>query len=235
MRAVRDNILVKERPDLDPGVTDIIVPDVAKRFGPSMAPDHLCYAEVVSIGPGSIADNKITARAGDIVTFDLCNVSHAYIQQGQGYMVLPQKAIIEIQRAHGYQPILDWVITRQDVEAMAASMSRYIRAPDYVLVDGQRTDSLVDGSMRIVVERVVASGSGRKHSVRRCPDGPRSSSAYDDQRLPDVWVERLDVPQLVPGQLVAFSPSASVRFRRGGAWYRATPWHEMQFTVDDED
>lgn len=236
MRALRDTVIVRERADLDPGITDIIIPDMAKRFNPSMTPDHLCYAEIVSVGPGSIEQPRINVSPGMIVTFDLANVSHAYIRDGAGYQILPQKALVEkgcyvVGEPLVLKPLLDWVITVQDSEAMASEISKHIRAPDSILVDGQRTDTLVDGSMRLVYERVVGVGAGRLHRIRRLPEGDPQRLAYDDQRVPDVWVERWDVPDVELGELIAFTPSASTRFRRDGKYYRATPWGELQFAL----
>lgn len=236
MRALRDTVIVRERADLDPGITDIIIPDVAKRFNPSMTPDHLCYAEIVSVGPGSIEQPRIAVSPGMIVTFDLANVSHAYIEDGAGYQILPQKALVERGvyvpgEPLQLEPILDWVITAQDDEAMAAQISKHVRAPDSILSDGQRTDTLVDGSMRLVYERVVGKGAGRLHRIRRLPQGDPGRLAYDDQRAKDVWFEVWDEPGVEVGELIAFTPSASTRFRRDGKYYRATAWGELQFAL----
>lgn len=235
MRAVRDSVIVRERADLDPGITDIVVPDIAKRFNPTVEPDHLCYAEVVSVGPGSLEQSRVELSVGDIVTFDLANVSHAYIADGIGYQVLPQKAIVEVRIDGEFQAILDWVVTVQDQEAMAAGISQLVRAPDTILVDGQRTENQTrDGNVRLVYERVVSFGRGRKHAYRRLPEGDPTRLAYDDQRAPDRWVERWSVPEVSRGELIAFSPSAATRFRRGGQYHRAVPWCEVQFSLESE-
>ncbi len=240
MRALRDTVIVRERADLDPGITDIVIPDIAKQFNPSMSPDHLCYAEVVSVGPGSIEQPRLKLKLGDIVTFDLANVSHAFIEGGAGYQVLPQKAIVERRVIYNwdagecrYEAMLDWVITVQDRDAHADRISSLVRAPDTILSDGQRTDQMKDGNMRLVYERVVSAGPGRLHRIRRLPEGDPQRLAYDDQRAPDRWVEHWDVPDVATGELIAFSPSASTRFRRDGKFYRATPWTELQFALEN--
>lgn len=230
MRALRDTVIVRERADLDPGISEIAIPDIAKRFSPTQEPDHLCYGEVVSIGPGSIEQPGVPVRVGDLVTFDLSNVSHAYILEGQGYQVLPQKALTERLTGGAWEPLLDWVITVQDADAMAQRISKLVRAPDTILADGQRTETVTkDGNVRLVYERVAAAGPGRVHRVRLLPSGDPNRLAYDDQRAPDRWVEMLDEPDVKRGDIVAFCPSASTRFRRDGVFCRATPWGELQF------
>ena len=217
MRAVLDNVVVRERSDLDPDTAILHIPDTAKKFAPTAQPDHMCYAEVVSIGRGSIEQHTIASlREGDIVMFDLANVSHAFIEDGAGYQVMPQKALAAVIVEGEPQALLDWVITEQDLDASSKRISSLIRAPDSILVDGQRTDELIDGSMRIVFERVVSTGKGRRYAIRELPRGDLKRLAYDDVRAPDRYVEKLTVPQCEPGELVAFSPSASTRFRRNG-------------------
>lgn len=234
MRAVRDTVIVRERADLDPGITDLVIPDIAKRFNPSVEPDHLCYGEVVSIGPGSLEQSRVDIREGDIVTFDLANVSHAFIEQGKGYQVLPQKALVERQVEGEFRAILDWVITTQDADAMSAHISAVVRVPDTVIVDGQRTETATrDGNIRMVYERVVSVGLGRKHAYRKYPEGDSQRLAYDDQRAPDRWTERWSVPDVSSGDLVAFCPSAATRFRRGGKFHRAVAWDEIHFVLGD--
>ena len=231
MRALRDTVVVRERGDLDPGISEcIIVPETAKRFSPSVQPDHLCYAEIVSIGPGSIEQPLVERlRVGAIVTFDLANVSHAFIEDGKGYQVLPQKAIVESDEV----PLLDWVITVQDPKAMNKAITSIV-LPDTILVDGQRSDSVTaDGNLKLVYERVVAVGPGRRYRVRDLPPNDHKRLAYDDVRAPDKYVTRISIPDCKKDDLIAFSPSAATRFRRGGKYYRAVPWDEVQFAVEE--
>lgn len=232
MRAYRDSVIVRERSDLDPGISAmLIVPEVAKRFSPTPEPDHYCYGEVVSIGPGSIEQPSIASLSvGDIVTYDLANVSHAFMAKGHGYQVVPQKALVE---SNGVA-LLDWVVTVQDTKAMNEAITTLV-LPDTVLSSGQRTENMTtDGNMRIVYERVVKVGPGRKYRIRRLPDGDVNRLAYDDVRAPDTYVTRNSRPECLPGELIAFCPSAATRFRRDGNYYRAVPWEECQFILDEE-
>lgn len=233
MRAVLDNIVVRERSDLDPDTAILFIPDTARKFQPTAQPDHLCYAEVVSIGRGSVEQPTIAnLNPGDIVMFDLANVSHAFIEDGAGYQVMPQKALCAVMVEGEPRALLDWVITEQDLEASNARISSLIRAPDSILVDGQRTDEIQDGNMRMVFERVVSVGRGRRYAIRDLPRGDVKRLAYDDVRAPDRYTERMAIPECVPGELVAFSPSASTRFRRNGKFYRATPCDEIHGVVE---
>lgn len=231
MRAIRDTVIVKERGDLDPGISDLLViPDTAKRVSPSVEPDHMCYGEIVSIGPGSIEQPLIEwLRVGAIVTYDLANVNHAYIADGVGYQIVPQKAIVECDGA----VLLDWVVTVQDTDAMQQAISKHVLMPDGILIDGQRTESVTaDGNMKLVYERVVGVGPGRRYYVRDLPPGDPKRLAYDDVRAPDRYSVRMSIPDVKREDLVAFSPSAATRFRRGGKYYRAVPWDECQGVVE---
>lgn len=232
MKAYRDSVIVRERSDLDPGISDILlIPETAKRFTPSPEPDHLCYGEVVSIGQGSIEQPSIaTLRVGDIVTYDLANVSHAYIQDGTGYQVVPQKALVE---ANGVA-LLDWVVTVQDEKAAGDAISKSVLVPGTIIADGQRTENFTkDGNMRIVYERVVSVGPGRRYRRRDIPDNDEKRLAYDDIRAPDTYKTCISIPECKAGDLIAFCPSAATRFRRGGKFHRAVPYEEVQFALDE--
>lgn len=235
MRAILDGVVCKERTDLDPGFTTIpgfVLPEVSKQVNPTMRPDILCYGEIVSIGPGSINCPRIAGiKVGDVVCYDLANVDHAYYdsETSTGYQKMSQKALAAVMVEDELHALTDWVITEQDNDAMRRFAGISIEVPDSVMVEGARTDTLNDGSMRLIVERVVSVGKGRRYSIRCLPPGDPGRLAYDDIRAPDRYIERMSIPLLERGDLVAFSPSASTRFRRNGKWYRATPWDEMQF------
>jgi hypothetical protein len=235
MRAILDGVVCKERTDLDPGFTTIpnfVLPEISRQTSPSMRPDIICYGEVTSIGPGSINCPRIKGvKVGDVVLYDLANVDHAYYdsETETGYQKLSQKALCAVMVEGEPRAIGDWVITERDDVAMKNFIGHGIDVPDEVLMNGQRTDELQDGSMRLIVERVVSAGSGRRYSIRLLPRGDGQRLAYDDIRAPDRWVERESVPQCVAGDLLGFSPSASTKFRRGGRSFRVTPWDEMQF------
>lgn len=233
MRAILDGVVVKERTDLDPGFTTIpgfVLPEISRQTSPTMRPDILCYGEITSIGPGSINCPRIRGiNVGDVVCYDLANVDHAYYdgEAETGYQKMSQKALCAVQVEGDLRALTDWVITEQDNSAMREFVG-LDEVPDDVLINGMRSDELNDGSMRIIVERVVSVGIGRRYSIRCLPQGDPGRLAYDDIRAPDRYIEKLSVPAVVKGDLVLFSPSASTRFRRNGKWYRATPWEEMQ-------
>lgn len=235
MRAILDGVVVKERTDLDPGFSTIpgfVLPEISRQTSPSMRPDILAYGQITSLGIGSINCPQIRGvRVGDVVCYDLANVDHAGYdgETQEGYQKMSQKALCAVQREDGsLHALTDWVITEQDNEAMKKFVG-LDEVPDDVLINGMRTDELNDGSMRLIVERVVSAGTGRRYAIRVLPPGDPKRLAYDDIRAPDRYVERMSVPEVVAGDLVGFSPSASTRFRRNGKWYRATPWDEMQF------
>lgn len=237
MKAILDGVVCKERTDLDPGFSTIpgfVLPEISRQTSPSMRPDILCYGQVTSLGPGSINCPQIRGvRVGDVVLYDLANVDHAYYdsETQTGYQKLSQKALCAVMVEGEPKALTDWVITERDDAAMKRFIGGAVDVLDSVLIDGQRTDELNDGSMRLIVERVVSAGIGRRYSIRVLPRDDPGRLAYDDIRAPDRYVERVSVPQCVLGDLMLFSPSASTKFRRNGRSFRVTPWEEFQGMV----
>lgn len=232
MRILHDRVLVRERSDLDPGMTTIpgfVFPEISSNINPTITPDIMCYGEIVAIGPGSVNQPAISSlKVGDVVMYDLANVDHAYTDgTGAGHQLMSQKALAAVLVEGEPQALLDWVITEQDNAAMKAYVGS-IEVPDEVLINGERTDKISDGSMRLIVERVHSVGKGRRYCVRQLPRNDTKRLAYDDARAPDRWIECESVPDVRKGDLMLFSPSASTRFRRNGQWYRATAWDEFQ-------
>lgn len=207
-RAYRDQVIVRPREDLDQGWASnegkILLPDSATTMGrgpTGYQEDASCICEVVSRGPKASEQLHL----GDIVVFDLYGVSQAVFIDGEGYLVLPSRAV----RARIFDvglptelvdPIEDWVLSKEDRPAFQKHMLGTILAPEDRYATGVATDNVDDSICRCVLERVVDTG-------------PR-------------------VREIQPAELVGFSPTESCRFRRGNVWYRLTPEENVLFCVE---
>lgn len=217
-KAYRDQVVVKPREDLDQCLMSdtIILPDVAQTASPSPTIDHTAICEVIDIGPGSLDDPDLPeVKRGDVVAFDLFGVSQAFMVDGEGYLIMPFRAVRALIHNPGdketerVQPLNDWVLSVPDLAAMRRHFIGNLHAPDGILDEGHSGDGY-DSIVRCVLDRVVGVGKGIQTKL----------GLYDPGE------------QIKAGDLVGFSPTESCSFRRFGQKYRLTPAENLLFHVE---
>lgn len=196
-KAYGDRVVVKPREELDQAAFSslIILPGNAQTtdrgYGMGEA-DATAICEVVSVGR-----QTEQLSIGDVVLFDLHGISQIVYFDGEGYLMMPERAVrarihdVGKEAAERIEPIFDFVLTVEDKAAFRERVLGNVLVPDETYVDGHGAPGSIT---RFVLERVVAAG----------PEG----SPPDEEVNPD--------------DLVFFNPAAACRFRRFGKFYRLT-------------
>lgn len=215
MRAFNDLIILRPREDLERkwNSASIITPDSALTSADDMVGfrhDHAAIAEVYRL-PEDYAGDDL--KVGDGVVLPLFSASKVVLIDGVPYLAAKRTAIAARVTALGeasekIEALNGYVLTRQDVDAMQNRMYGGMVLQDEYLDDGLPCDSGSDGIVRLVLERCVSVGT-----------------AYLSPTL--------QKPKQRKGELLAFNPYASCRFRRFGRKYRLTPNEDIQFGLDD--
>lgn len=222
MRALNNQIVLLPREDLEDNWASII--RVNKATG--LVEPRPVYGEVVSVGPGDQLHPDIPdLKPGDLVVWDLSKIGPPVIEHGRtlflnSFNCLLGRLINPKTEDERCQALLDVVITERAPIAMQAAITTgAIVLPDSVMADGIQEGSK-ESPVTCVYERVVSVGRGitfsGRHLCARCKD----------------HLQRTEVPEVKPGELVVFNPAHSVEWRRRGKWLRFTPASEIRGVVE---
>lgn len=214
MRAFNDLIILRPREDLERkwNSSVIITPDTVLTSAEDMVGfrhDHAAIAEVYRVPE----DCKTDLKEGDGVVLPLYSGSKVVLIDGCAYLAAKRDAIAARVTGVGeasekVEALNGYILTRQDVDAMQNHMHGGLILSDDYLDDGIPCDGGADGIVRLVLERCVSVGS-----------------AYLSPTL--------QKPAQRKGELLAFNPYNSCRFRRFGVKYRLTPNEAMNFALEE--
>lgn len=226
MRALNNQIVLIPREDLEDHWGHII--RVNKQTG--VLDPRPVYGEVHSVGPGDQIHPDIPdLRPGDLVVWNLAMIGPPVIENGKtlflnSFNCLLARITNPNTDEEAYQALLDVVLTEEAPLAMAAAMSPTLAAlagpgksflPDTVARDGLK-EGAGESPVTTVYERVLSAGRGITFSGRntcaRCK----------------CELQRTEVPDVAPGDLVVFNPLHSVEWRRRGRNLRFTPASEIR-------
>jgi hypothetical protein len=115
---------------------------------------------------------------------------------------------------------LDVVLTEAAPLAMQRAISPLLILPDSVARDGMQ-EGAAESPVTTVFERVVSVGRGITFAGRNTCAKCRCE------------LQRTEVPECAPGDLVVFNPAWSVDWRRRGRNLRFTPFSEIRALADE--
>lgn len=222
MKALNNQIVLAPREDLEDNWGNIIRVNQAT----GLIEPRPVYGEVVSVGPGDQLHPDIPdLQPGDVVVWDLSKIGPPVVEHGKTLFLNSFNCLLgkltnpKTDQEH-CQALLDVVLTERAPLAMQAAITTgAIILPDSVMADGIKEAK--DSPVTCVYERVVSVGRGITFSGRntcaRCK----------------CELHRTEVPEVNPGELVAFNPSHSVEWRRRGKWLRFTPASELRGIVEE--
>jgi hypothetical protein len=230
--------------------------------GKDVCPDSFAFGEVVEVGPGnrSLSECRPVLPPGMVVGYTRNRIAHSFHQDGElVHMVHEHGVVCEVSGLPlevELRPLMNWVLTRRDAEGFQKAIGRSYPMDPSELAEGistnhhQRPDvhggtamarpgHVVDSKVRMVVERVVATGPGRWVQPTGLPEMTRMAGSmfnnstqrevwtdaqYTGRKLPAVWVEN----QAEPGHLAGFLRcGSSTRLYVRGVHYSLTPWQEF--------
>jgi hypothetical protein len=153
-------------------------------------------------------------NVGDIVVLPLFSCSKVVVLKKEIGILVAMRALAGVitdlgQPNEAVRAINDFVLTRQDREAFEAHMNGGLILPEDFVSDGIPVDGGSDGIVRICLERCMSAGGG----------------VYLKKAL---WK-----PKQRKGELIAFNPLATCRFRRFGQFFRLVPSEDCQFALDE--
>lgn len=214
MRAFNDLIILRPREDLEQkwNSSTIITPDTALVSADSMVGfqhDHAAIAEVYRVPEDCATD----LQPGDGVILPLFCASKVVCIDGVPYLAAKKGAIAARVRdvggpAERLEALNGFVLTKRAREEFEKHFHGGLLLTEDQVDDGIHCDGGSDGIVRIVCERTVSVG------VTYLNPGIQKPA----QRV---------------GELVAFNPMGSCRFRRFGVNYRLTPSEFMQFALEE--
>lgn len=215
MRSYNDMVLLRPREDMEKlwNSSTIITPDSALLSADQMVGyknDHAAIAEVFRL-PEDYCGEDI--QVGDGVVLPLFSGSKVICVDGEPYLACKRQAIAakvtdlgkpteKLQSLNGY------ILTKRDREAFEKRMYGGLLLPDQFLDEGMPCDGGSNGIVRVVLERIVSSGTTYLNPTLHKPK----------QRV---------------GDLALFNPLASCRFRRFQVIYRLTPNESVDITLED--
>lgn len=215
MRAFNDLVILAPREELERSWNSsvIITPDSVLTSADDMVGfrhDHTAIAEVFRL-PEDYAGTELAV--GDGVLLPLFSGSKVICIDGKMFLACKRSAIaakvIDLGKpSEKIEALNGYVLTRQDIDAMQNRMYGGLVLSDDYLDDGIPCDGGSDGIVRLVLERCVSVGSVYLSPV-------------------------LQKPKQRKGELLAFNPFASCRFRRFAVKYRLTPNEDIQFGLED--
>ncbi len=215
MRAFNDLVILQPREELERAwnSSTIITPDSVLTSADDMVGfrhDHTAIAEVYRL-PEDYTGSEL--REGDGVLLPLFSGSKVVCIDGKMFLSCKREAIAARVLDLGapterIEALNGYVLTRQDADAMQRRMNGGLILQDDYLDDGIPCDGGSDGIVRLALERCVSVGSAYLRPV-------------------------LQTPKQRKGELLAFNPYASCRFRRFSVKYRLTPNEDIQFGLDD--
>lgn len=228
MKAYNDMTILRPREDLDQkwASDTIIMPGTAMLGSNSMTGlkhDAAAVCEVVHVGAGSEAWPDASAvKPGDVALLPLFGASKVLILKGEPCLLTKTSGIAAIVTGLGtdreeLRAVNDYVLMREDRDALERVLYGGLRVPDQILSEGVPVDSGSDGMVRVLLARVVSTGSGHWETAK---DGTVPTDAKR-------WA-----PEQAKGALVLFNPLASCRFRRHGTWYHLVPFEDCQLEVE---
>lgn len=225
MKAFSNQVVLAPREDLEDNWGGLI--RVSKATG--LIEPRPVYGEVVDVGKGDQLHPDIPdLRKGDLVVWDLSKIGPPVIENGRTVLLVSFNALLARilnpkTEQESYQALLDVVLTEDAPLAMQRSISSLLALPGAVLRDGmQEQSSSASGSpITTVFERVVSVGRGitfaGRNTCARCK----------------CELQRTEVPECRPGDLVVFNPMHSVDWRRRGRNLRFTPFSEIRGLADE--
>lgn len=215
MRAYNDMVFLRPREDLEKTWNSSIIhtPDSALLSADQMtgfSNDHAAIAEVYRL-PEDYEGTDIAV--GDGVVLPLFSGSKVVCIDGNPYLACKRMAIAakvtdlgkpteKLQALNGY------ILTKRDREAFEKHLYGGLGIPDEFLDSGMPCDAGSDGIVRIVLERIVSTGT-----VYLNPS--------------------LQKPKQRQGDLAMFNPLSSCRFRRYRVNYRLTPHDVVDLTLEE--
>lgn len=228
MRAYNDMTILRPREDLDrKWASDVIfAPDSALTGSSSMTGlrhDSAAVCEVMHVGAGSEAWPDVpNIRPGDAALLPLFGASKVLVLNGEPCLLTKSSGIAAIVTGLGtdreeLRAVNDYVLMREDRAAFERVCNGGLLLTDQQHADGIHTDSGSDGIVRVLLARVVSTGSGHWETDRE------GAVPTDAKR----WR-----PEQSKGALVLFNPLASCRFRRHGTWYHLVPFEDCQLEVE---
>lgn len=238
--------------------------------GKDVCPDSFAFGEVVEVGPGnrSLSECRPVLPPGSVVGYTRNRIAHSFLQDGEMIHMVHEHGVVCEVAGLPYEdmrlvPLMNWVLTRRDAEGFQQAIGRSYPMDPSELADGistnhhQRPDvhggtsmarpgHVVDSKVRMVVERVVATGPGRWVQPTGLPEMTRMAgswfnnstqkevwqdSQYTARKLPAVFVEN----QCSAGQLAGFLRcGSSARMYIRGVHYSLTPWQEFICAFEEE-
>lgn len=214
MRVFNDMVLLRPREDMEKmwNSSTIITPDSALLSADQMvgfANDHAAIAEVYRL-PEDYTGTDL--KVGDGVVLPLFSGSKVVIVDGEPYLACKRRAIAakvtdlgkpseKLVALNGY------ILTKRDRDAFEKHMHGGLPFPDKFLDEGMPCDSGNEGIVRVVLERIVSTGTVYLNPT-------------------------LQKPKQREGDLALFNPLSSCRFRRFQVIYRLTPNEIIDLTLE---
>lgn len=216
LRAYNDLVILKPREDLEQkwNSSMIITPDSALVAPDDMvgfAHDHAAIAEVHRMPEGY---SSVDLAVGDGVILPLFSGSKVIFIDQVPYLACKRRAIAARVEGLGspsekLTALNGYILTRRDRDAFEKHLHGGLPFPDEFLDSGMPCDGGNGGIVRVVLERIVSTGT-----------------AYLSPPL--------QRPKQRVGDLAFFNPIGSARFRRFGQVYRLTPGEKVDFTLSEE-
>lgn len=221
MKAFSNQVVLKPREDLEDNWGGLI--RINKITG--LIEPRPVYGEVVDVGRGDQLHPDIPdLRKGDLVVWDISKIGPPVIENGHPVVLVSFNALLcritdPKTDTEDYQALLDIVLTEDAPMAMQRAISPLLVLPDSVIRDGVKEAK--DSPVTTVFERVVSVGRGitfaGRNTCARCKE----------------CLQRTEVPECVPGDLVVFNPAWSIDWRRRGRNLRFTPFSEIRARAEE--
>lgn len=217
IRPLSNQIYLKPREDLEDNWATVI--RVNKITG--LVQPRPVFGEVLGVGPGDQLHPDIPdLRVGDLVVWDLSKIGPPVIYHGAPVFLNSFNCLLarlENPKTNDEKVIalLDMVLTEYSPIAAKAAVSGLIELTDVTLRDGMQ-ESSKESPVTTVWERVVNAGRGITFAGR-------STCARCKCEL-----QRTEVPDVKPRDLVCFNPAHSIEWRRRGRHLRFTPFSELR-------
>lgn len=214
MRAFNDMVFLRPREDMEKLWNSSLIetPDSALLSADQMTGfmnDHAAIAEVYRL-PEDYEGEDL--KVGDGVVLPLFSGSKVVCVDGEPFLACKRRVIAARVTALGQpseklEALNGYILTKRDRDAFEKHLNGGLGLPDEFLDSGLPCDGGSHGIVRVVLERIVSTGTAYLAPV-------------------------LQKPKQRSGDLALFNPLASCRFRRFGQVYRLTPHDVVDLTLE---